>query len=79
MRIEADCVWREPRVIVELDGRAARDRSLSFESGRLRDRLLLVRGWRPTRVTWQYLHSEPDRLDADVRSLLGSAGPLRAR
>jgi very-short-patch-repair endonuclease len=70
LRIEADCLWPAERVIVECDGRAAHERSRTFESDRSRDRRLQVAGWRPVRVTWHQLDHEPDALEADLRSLL---------
>src|SRR5215212_6013771 len=49
--IEADCVWRRQRVIIELDGRDAHDSTPAFEADRARDLALLVEGWKPGRVT----------------------------
>src|SRR5262249_28816672 len=49
MTIEADCLWRAQRLVVELDGRAHRTRA-AFESDRERDRRLQVHGWRVVRV-----------------------------
>jgi very-short-patch-repair endonuclease len=42
--IEADCVWREQRLIVELDGRDAHHSLPAFESDRARDAALLAAG-----------------------------------
>src|SRR5262245_16116706 len=44
--IEADCVWRGRRVIVELDGRRTHGTRSAFERDRRRDRALQVEGWR---------------------------------
>jgi predicted transcriptional regulator of viral defense system len=68
--IEADCLWREARLIVELDSRSAHDTSSRFDSDRERDRLLAVAGWRVVRVTWAHLRDAPARLAADLRALL---------
>ena len=68
--IEADCVWLEEQVIVELDGYATHGTPRAFESDRLKDRALAVNEWRPIRVTWRQLHEDPDRLAADLRVLL---------
>lgn len=65
-----DCLWREERLIVELDGRAAHRTSQAFESDRQRDRVLLAEGWRSMRVTWRQLHDEPTSVAADLRQLL---------
>ncbi|MBN1528948.1 MAG: type IV toxin-antitoxin system AbiEi family antitoxin domain-containing protein [Thermoleophilaceae bacterium] len=71
--IEVDCLWREARVALELDGRMVHDTRASFESDRLRDRELVVAGWTPVRVTWRQLERDARRLEADLRVLLTSA------
>jgi hypothetical protein len=68
--IEADCLWRAKRVIVELDGRAAHDTAAAYEDDRARDRAATAAGWRVVRVTWRQLHDDPDELAADLRVLL---------
>lgn len=65
-----DCLWRQPRLIVELDGRAAHGTRRAFESDRERDRLLMADGWRVMRVTWRQLLTQGDRVIADVRRAL---------
>jgi very-short-patch-repair endonuclease len=70
LRIVADCVWIDQRVIVELDGAAAHSRRANFEADRKRDRRLLVAGWRPTRVTWRQLAHGADELERELRALL---------
>jgi hypothetical protein len=71
--IECDCVWRDRRVIVELDGRAAHDTARAFESDRARDRMVMALGWRVVRVTWRQLHHEPQAVAYDLKALLSSA------
>jgi very-short-patch-repair endonuclease len=68
---EVDCVWREQRLIVELDGHATHAPTHAFESDRARDRRLEAAGWHVIRVTWRQLHDEPHLLEADLRRLLG--------
>jgi hypothetical protein len=68
--VEADCVWRRERLIVELDGRAAHGTAAAFESDRARDRRLQVLGWRVVRVTWRQLHEDSDGIATDLRRLL---------
>jgi very-short-patch-repair endonuclease len=68
--IEADCVWEEQRLIVELDGRATHDTAKAFELDRARDRALSVAGWRVIRVTWRQLQDDPEGLAAALRALL---------
>jgi very-short-patch-repair endonuclease len=67
---EVDCLWTEQRLIVELDGRETHGTELAFEKDRERDRLLLVEGWRVTRITWRQLRDDGPALIADLRRLL---------
>jgi len=57
---------------VELDGRAAHDRSANFHADRERDRRLLARGWRSARVTGPQIRERPDELEADLRAILAA-------
>ena len=66
---EVDCLWREKRLIVELDGRAAHDTARAFESDRAKDRRLCVAGWDPIRVTWRQLHHDEPELARDLAEL----------
>ena len=68
--IEVDCLWRDQRLIVELDSRTFHDTSTAFERDRARDRALMADGWRVIRITWRQLHHEPDRLAQDLRRAL---------
>jgi hypothetical protein len=68
---QVDCLWREPGLIVELDGRETHHTIAAFESDRVRDRVLSVAAdWRVIRVTWRQLHEEPAALAADLQTLL---------
>jgi hypothetical protein len=66
-----DGVWREARLVVELDGREAHVREVAFEEDRRRDRALTAAGWRVVRVTHGQLRGAPEALEADLRALLG--------
>jgi len=68
--LRPDCMWSEPRLLAELDGREAHGTEEAFESDRQRDRILLVEGWRSTRITWRQLRGERVELAADLRDLL---------
>jgi very-short-patch-repair endonuclease len=70
-RMEVDCLWREARLVVELDGRRAHATGLAFEDDRARDRALVAAGFSPVRVTWNHLHHEPDMLESEIRAALG--------
>jgi very-short-patch-repair endonuclease len=68
---EVDCLWRQQRLVIELDGRAVHGTRRAFETDRERDRILLAEGWRPMRITWRQLHEEPELIVSDLRRLLG--------
>ena len=70
IEIEADCLWAERRLIVELDGRAFHDTDGAFESDRARDRTLKVHGWTVIRVTWRQLERDERQLERHLRALL---------
>jgi len=70
--IEADCLWRSQRVIVELDGYASHGTRSAFERDRARDRMLQAAGWRVLRVTWRQLHEQPGAIAAELGTLLSS-------
>ena len=69
--VEADCVWRSLRVIVELDGRAVHGTAKAFERDRARDRALGAAGWRVIRITWRQLSEDPGELAEDLGAMLG--------
>ena len=66
-----DCIYREARLAIELDGRDAHERALAFEEDRKRDRALTAAGWRPVRVTDAQMRFAADALEADLRCLVG--------
>lgn len=69
VKVEADCLWREQRLIAELDGGEAHGTRAAFESDRERDRRLQAAGWRTVRITWRQL-DHPTPLLEDLTSLL---------
>ena len=69
--VEVDCLWRDARLVVELDGRAFHDAAGVFEADRARDRALIAAGWRVVRVTWRQLTREPAPLAADLHAAVG--------
>jgi very-short-patch-repair endonuclease len=70
MDIEADCVWPESRLIVELDSRTFHGTASAFEADRARDRALAAHGWTVIRVTWRQLQRDELQLARDLRALL---------
>lgn len=69
---QADCLWREQRLIVELDGHEAHGTRSAFESDRERDRRLQAAGWTVVRATHRQL-SQAGELADDIRRLLRRA------
>ena len=74
---EVDCLWRQSRLIVELDGRDAHLRELAFEDDRARDRALIAAGWAPMRVTSGHLRFGADALEGEIRRTLDRRGDPR--
>ena len=70
-----DALWRDERVIVELDGFAFHKSRAQFEKDRRRDAKLQVAGYIVLRVTQHRLQNEPEAVLADLRALL-TAGRL---
>lgn len=68
-KVEADCLWREQRLIIELDGGQSHRTLVAFETDRERDRRLQVAGWRVIRITWSQL-DRPAVLLRDLGHLL---------
>ena len=73
-RYEVDCLWRDQRVAVELDGRAAHARTVTFEEDRARDAALNAVGLRPLRFTWQRVSKEPGDVIAELEATLALPG-----
>jgi very-short-patch-repair endonuclease len=69
-RLEVDCVWRDARVVVELDGHQAHGGRLAFERDRDRDRALIAAGWVPLRVTWAQLERDAVAVASELRETL---------
>lgn len=68
-----DALWRQERVIVELDGFAFHKSRAQFEADRRRDAKLQVAGYRVLRITQQRLQHEPEAVLDDLRKLLSAA------
>jgi hypothetical protein len=67
---EVDFLWREQRLIVELDGHETHRTRAAFERDRERDRLLQAHGWRVVRITWRQLHETPEAVARDLSVIL---------
>ena len=53
-------LWRDARLVVEVDGYAWHRGRRSFERDRRRDADLQVAGFRVLRVTWRRIRDEPE-------------------
>jgi very-short-patch-repair endonuclease len=67
MTIEADAIWRDRKLIVELDSWSAHGTRSAFERDRERDLALAAAGWVCVRITWRHLE---DGIPHDLRTLL---------
>lgn len=68
-----DCVWREQRLVVELDGQRYHGSHSAREADRRRDNRLVAAGWRVIRITWRDLKDRPDEIVQQIRDALASA------
>jgi hypothetical protein len=68
-----DCVWRERRVVLEVDGWEVHRTRQAFERDRRKSRVLQARDWRCIPVTYRQLTESPDEVARDVRALLAPA------
>ena len=65
-------MWREARLIVEVDGYAFHSSRSAFERDRRRDAALAGSGWRVVRVTWRQLTDEPEAVVATLAAALAA-------
>ncbi len=74
---EVDILWREQKVIVELDSRGYHDSDQPFERDRDKDADLLAAGYPVIRITWRRLVDTPAREARRLTTLLaaGSTEP----
>jgi very-short-patch-repair endonuclease len=73
--IEVDAMWREHRLIVELDGYASHSTLDQFRKDRARDRAAQLEGWRVLRYTWTDLDRKAAR---QLERLLSGYRPPRS-
>jgi len=74
---EVDLVWREAKLVVEIDGYAFHSSRSSFERDRRKDQELRAAGDRVIRITWRQLTEESAAVIATLASAL--TRPARSR
>jgi very-short-patch-repair endonuclease len=67
---ERDCVWRQQRLVAEIDGFRFHSSRRRFERDRSRDAELIAAGFRVVRITWRQLETEPDVVIARIAQAL---------
>jgi REase_MTES_1575 len=67
---KVDCLWRDDRVVVELDSRLAHGQSAAVERDRHRDLVLRRAGYVVRRYTWHQVTGQPEAVIADLRAAL---------
>jgi very-short-patch-repair endonuclease len=74
-----DAVWREQRVIVEVDGRAGHSSWARIRNDRRRDLALRRASYVPLRYVWEQVTGHVPEAAEDLRAALSSAEPSGAR
>ncbi len=69
---EADLLWAEQKLIVEVDGYQFHSHRTAFERDRKRDAAHVLAGYRVIRVTWRQLVDEPLAVVATIARALGA-------
>ena len=69
---EVDFVWRDKRLIVEVDGYAYHRSPTAFEADRERDVTLALAGWQVRRFTWTQITQRPGWV---ARAVIGAGIP----
>ncbi|MGN6664000.1 MAG: endonuclease domain-containing protein [Solirubrobacterales bacterium] len=72
-RWEVDFVWRDHRIVVEIDSFAYHRGSVAFQDDHARDLDLRQRGYTVLRFSERQLEEEPQRVAADVARALAKA------
>jgi very-short-patch-repair endonuclease len=69
---EVDVLWREQKLVVEIDGFEFHSMRSSFERDRRRDQELVAAGYRVIRVTWRQLTHQPEAVVATLATALAA-------
>lgn len=73
---ERDFVWRDCRVVIEVDGYAHHCSRAAMRRDKARDRELTAALWRPVRFTYEEVAFEPDATAAELKRLRSVCDPL---
>lgn len=66
---DADFLWRDRRLIAEVDGRDVHTARRAFEDDRRRDQRLMLAGFDVVRFTWRQVVFGPPRVESTIRAL----------
>lgn len=69
-RFLVDFLWRDQRLVVEVDGWESHRMRSAFEEDRARDARLNVLGFTVLRFTWRQIEDDPRRVAKTVREVL---------
>ncbi len=67
---DADAVWLDQRLVIEVDGYASHGSRHAFERDRRLDQQRTAAGYRTLRVTWRQLTREPEAVVAGIATAL---------
>jgi very-short-patch-repair endonuclease len=68
-----DFLFREQKIVVEIDGRKAHDRDSAFERDAVRDAEVVINQYRPLRFTRRAVKFDQGYVELALRTVLGSA------
>ncbi len=72
---EADFVWPEQRLVIEVDSFQFHGHRAAFERDRRKDQVLMTAGYRVLRVTWRQLLDEPLAVLVVIATALSARSP----
>ena len=64
LEFRVDCLWRDSKLVVELDGYEFHQGRAAFERDRERDSRLRLAGYRVLRFTWRQIEGRPEKIVA---------------
>jgi len=68
--VEVDLIWEDHLLVVETDGERTHGTAAAFRRDRRRDQVLMVAGYRVSRVAWHQLEEEPEAVVMLIRRML---------